>query len=176
VYRHNASFKGLKVASETDGGIRKSILPSGRSNGGFIGDRRRSTNLASNKDKISGIWPMSGLLPAITTIDEGYYTYPPPTQQWGIQGSTATGYGGKWNVNVDLAACGTSLWPSGPYGGAPPAPPPGYNGRQWTKVGHQGCDGWTFAIVAYYGTYTTVNPPAVWNANNVDYPVWDFFA
>ena len=112
----------------------------------------------------------------ITTVDEGYYTYPPTYQQWNITSSTPTGYTGKWNVNVDLSACGTTTWPQGSYGGAPPATPPSYNGRSWTKVGHQGCCGWDFSIVEHSGSYTTVTPDPVWNDNDVDYPVWDFFA
>ena len=179
MYRHNASLKGGTgnySRSDTAGGMRRASNPSGRTNGGFIGDRRRSGTLASNKNKLSGIWPISGLLPAITTVDEGYYTYPPSYQQWNITSQSPTGHSGKWNVNVDLSACGTTTWPQGSYGGAPPATPPNQRGRSWTKVGHQGCCGWDFVIVTYYGSYTTITPDPVWNDNDVDYPVWDFFA
>lgn len=188
MYRFNGYCKGAKIANFTTsatGVIKSQGEPRGRANGGFLGvDRSLSDNLDNNLDKTSGIWHLSmGLTlvedhPVDTTVDNSYYEDQPSQQQFQETSRTRLGGGYKWNVSMDVAACGTVQWPQGQYGGHSSS---GYNNltRDWTKVGTQGCDGWTFDVYGIQGYYYTYYPPPVY-VEQIDivtnyYTVWDFF-
>ena len=189
--RLHASMKGTKIADDVAGGIRKAGMASGRLNGGFIGDRRRSHAIAANVDKLSGIWPMSGLVPGIHTVttsttesvNQGYFTYPASYQVFVITSSTYLGGGYRWFPHYSSDGCGQSgMWPDGDMG--PHTSSGGVLERSWTQVGYQGCSGWIFSVSESFGYYDWVYPPPVWNDNwvnvttttNTDYPTLDFFA
>ena len=186
MYRHNGGVKGVKRTASQSGmwTAAKGVIR-GRSNGGFMGVDMRSADLQQNVNKLSGIWPLHGTkfvpngasVTTTTQVDNSYYTYPPSYQSFVVTSSTTLGGGYKWNVSMDLAACGTVMWPQGDMGGHS-----GSNlGRTWTKVGTTGCDGWTFSVQSQTGYYQTIYPDPVYNeqidtvTTTTQYNVWDWF-
>jgi len=186
VYRHNGGVRGKKRTA-SEGGMKTMAKGRirGRSNGGFMGIEMRSANLQDNINKLSGIWPLHGTkftpngasVTTTSTVDNSYYRQDPPYQQFVVTSSTTLGGGYKWNVSMDLAACGTVMWPQGDMGG--------HSGsnlvRTWTKVGTSGCDGWTFSVQQQSGYYQTVYPDPVYVeqfdevTTTTQYNVWDWF-
>tara|TARA_B100000214_G_scaffold215604_1_gene156639 strand:- start:178 stop:741 length:564 start_codon:yes stop_codon:yes gene_type:complete len=186
MYRHNGGYKGIK-RTQSQGGFFNAAKGRirGRSNGGFMGVEMRSADLQQNINKLSGIWPLHGTrfvvngasITTTETVDNSYYRQDPPYQAFQQTGSTTLGGGYKWNVSMDLAACGTVTWPQGSMGGHT-----GSNlQRSWTKVGTQGCDGWTFDVIQVSGYYYTVYPDPVYVeqfdevTTTTEYNVWDWF-
>ncbi len=186
MYRHNGGVRGKKRTA-SEGGMKTMAKGRirGRSNGGFMGIEMRSANLQDNINKLSGIWPLHGTkftpngasVTTTSTVDNSYYRQDPPYQQFVVTSSTTLGGGYKWNVSMDLAACGTVMWPQGDMGG--------HSGsnlvRTWTKVGTSGCDGWTFSVQQQSGYYQTVYPDPVYVeqfdevTTTTQYNVWDWF-
>ena len=186
MYRFNGGIKGSKRTNvrSTAGHINSVGPPRGRHNGGYLGVNRLNDNLDNNVNKTSGIWHLTTGLKfvedhAITeVVDNSYYQNQPSQQVFNETSRTVLGGGYKWNVGMDLAACGTVMWPQGSMGGVNTS---GYaqSGRTWTKIGTQGCDGWTFEVYGVQGYYTTYYPPPVYveqfdNVTNY-YDVWDYF-
>lgn len=163
-----------------------SIVPRGRKNGGILGERQVTNNLDNNINKTSGIWDLDGLvlidhdITTTQTIDNSYWEYPPPYQAFAETSRTYLGGGYKWNVSMDLTACGTVMWPSGDYGGHTYGGAGGVS-RTWTKVGTTGCDGWTFDVYGVDGYYYTEYPDPIYHEVieyqdvTTTYKVWDFF-
>ena len=186
MYRHNGGVKGKKRTA-SQGGMKTMAKGRirGRSNGGFMGIEMRSENLQDNINKLSGIWPLHGTkftpngasVTTTSTVDNSYYRQDPPYQAFQVTSTTVLGGGYKWNVSMDLAACGTVMWPQGPFGGHSG----GSLGRNWTKVGTSGCDGWTFDVTRSEGYYYTVYPDPVYVeqfdevTTTTQYDVWDWF-
>lgn len=188
MYRHNGGVKGKKRGDASQSGMwtaAKGIIR-GRSNGGFMGVDMRNNDLQDNINKLSGIWPLHGTkfvpngasVTTTSTVNNSYYTYPDPYEAFQETERNRLGGGYKWNVSMDLAACGTVTWPQGPYGGLGSL---SNLQRVWTKVGTTGCDGWTFDVVSVGGYYYTVYPDPVYNeqfdevTTTTQYNVWDWF-
>tara|TARA_X000001036_G_scaffold141529_1_gene134383 strand:- start:890 stop:1456 length:567 start_codon:yes stop_codon:yes gene_type:complete len=187
VYRHNGGIKGKKRTASQGGMLSgaKGVIR-GRSNGGFMGVEMRSADLQDNINKLSGIWPLHGTkftpngasVTTTSTVDNSYYRQDPPYQAFQETSRSRLGGGYKWNVSMDLAACGTVQWPQGPYGGLGSL---SNLQRVWTKVGTQGCDGWTFDVVTVGGYYYMVYPDPVYVqqfdevTTTTQYNVWDWF-
>ena len=186
MYRHNGGVKGTKRTASQGGMLSgaKGVIR-GRSNGGFMGVEMRNANLQDNINKLSGIWPLHGSkftpngasVTTTTTVDNSYYRQDPSYQAFQVTSTTLLGGGYKWNVSMDLAACGTVMWPQGSMGGHT-----GSNlQRQWTKTTTNGCDGWTFNVNQQAGYYYTVYPDPVYVeqfdevTTTTQYNVWDWF-
>ena len=186
MYRHNGGYKGTKRTQNQGGFFNASKgRIRGRSNGSFMGVEMRSADLQQNVNKLSGIWALHGSkftpngasVTTTSTVDNSYYTYPPSYQAFYVTSQTTIGGGYKWNVSMDLAACGTVMWPQGSMGGHT-----GSNlQRQWTKTTTNGCDGWTFNVNQQTGYYYTVYPDPVYVeqfdevTTTTQYNVWDWF-
>lgn len=170
---HNGGIIGIKIS--TTGGIR-SIQKESRSNGGFVGPTRRSSDVTQNATKLSGIWNASGsktVSANVTiTINSGYYRQDPDYQEFVVTGSYQSG-GGVWYPNDPAACgCGSDTWCGGPSIGD-------YDDYSWSHIGG-GCDPWTFVGYTNEGYYQWVTPPPVWvpttTTSTQTYTVWDYYS
>ena len=183
--RYNGGVKGVRISDAL--GIRSLSKNRGKGNGGYVGITRRSSNLDNNVDKLSGIWRGPGAKTVshdvTTTVDNSYYEYPPPYEQFVQTGWYTRVTGWEWNPYQN-SGCSGDMWPSSGNNSMYGTLSPIYGGSltmSWTGFGDSStCTNWTYTIYEQTGYYQTVYPPAIYHEQidtvTTTYTVWDFFA
>jgi len=177
----NGGVRGAKIG--TSSRILSADQPRGRGNGGIIGNRRIDSNLDNNVNKTSGIWDIDGItlvshnVTTTETVDNSYYEYPPPYEDFAETSRSYLGGGYRWFPGADATNCGMPTWPDGDMGG--------HSGsnlqRTWTQVGSVNCSGWIFDVYQVNGYYYTVYPAPIYHEviENIQvtntYSVWNYF-